>query len=43
MLRTMADAHKLPMSFDEWEKRAHEAISMIVSQWQTGSGRYEPG
>jgi hypothetical protein len=32
MLRTMADAHKLPVSFDEWEKRAREAISMIVSQ-----------
>lgn len=32
MLQTMADAHKLPLSFDEWEKRAHEAISMITGQ-----------
>ena len=32
MLQTMADAHKLPASFQEWEQRAHEAISMITSQ-----------
>jgi len=32
MLKTMTDAHKLPVSFEEWEERADEAISMIASQ-----------
>lgn len=36
MLETMTDAHKLPMSFQEWGKRAHEAISMITSQGRQG-------
>ena len=32
VLQTMTDARKLPPSFDHWEERAHEAISMIISQ-----------
>lgn len=35
MLEAMADAHKLPQSFDEWETLAKEAIDTIRRQGAT--------
>lgn len=32
MLEIMADAHRLPPSFEDWLQRAQEAVAMIADQ-----------
>lgn len=32
ILTVMADNYDLPRSFDEWEKRAHEAVKFVVRE-----------